>query len=117
MATIALSATYPMPGTYSVDYMNLYFGCATPGATVSEFIIDLDSTEWGSRKTRCRRYTTIRWPRLPKGSEIVMCFGSHRCSSDRSCGGHAQGLECLARVGEGREQFGGEQSGVARYGA
>ena len=34
MATTALPATYPMPGTYSVDYMNLYFGCATPGATV-----------------------------------------------------------------------------------
>ena len=31
MPKTALPATYPMPGTYSVDYMNLSFGCATPG--------------------------------------------------------------------------------------
>lgn len=34
MAKTALPATYPMAGAYSVDYMNLSFGCATPGATV-----------------------------------------------------------------------------------
>ena len=34
MARTALPSTYPVAGVYSVDYMNLFFGCATPGATV-----------------------------------------------------------------------------------